>query len=257
MTKILSSEPVSRRIFYPRSTRVQPTQMVDVGEVALGCYCKDPYPHDALLLHFHGNGELAAEYWEGFSSLFLESGLNVCFVDYRGYGVSGGQPDLIKQLNDNARLVDALGVSPEKLVVMGRSLGSLFAIDLVNRFPDIAGLVLDSAMANLLEDWPLEEEIAALGRSRDELLAEVDRYFNNQHKLEQYRGELLVLHAANDHMLDPGHAERLHAWCGSANKRLMIFPQGDHNSIMLINAEAYGQELREMVKRLGLVVGRG
>ena len=251
---ILSSEPVSQRVFYPQATDVPATRLVDVGEVQLACYLRSPYPHDALLLHFHGNGELAADYWEHFSSLFLESGLNVCFVDYRGYGPSGGLPDLLAQLEDNARLVEALGVPPRKLVVLGRSLGSLFAIDLASRFPDLAGLVLDSAIADLLETWPLEAEIAQLGRSRAELLNEVDRHFNNRRKLADYQGELLVMHAARDHLLDPSHAERLYDWCGSAHKRLVVFPRGDHNSIMWVNAPDYARELREMVARLGLAV---
>ena len=62
-------------------------------------------------------------------------GVNVLFVEYRGYGASSGEPGLARLLDDVPVIVQALPVPPNQLVAFGRSLGSLYAIDLVNRFP--------------------------------------------------------------------------------------------------------------------------
>ncbi len=53
---------ISRRVFFPRQSNLKPTCPVEVGEARLACYAFRRHPQAAMLLHFHGNGELAAEY---------------------------------------------------------------------------------------------------------------------------------------------------------------------------------------------------
>ena len=249
---ILGSDIVADLVFYARPTRIAPTHRIDVGEVRLACYFERPFADAGTILHFHGNGELASEYWSELAPVFLNAGLNVCFVDYRGYGASDGPPNLIGQLADNYRLVKELGIAPERLIVYGRSLGSLFATDLAHCYPGVAGLVLESSIARLREDWPLTREARQLGKTETELEREVAEWFDNEAKLAGYRGDLLVLHAANDWDLDRSHADRLYAWCGSQRKKIVIFPQGDHNSILAVNKYAITEELGLLAERTGL-----
>jgi hypothetical protein len=63
---------------------------------------------------------------------------------------------------------------------------------------------------------------------------------------------LLVLHAEHDQFLDRSHAERLHAWGGGSDKRLVIFPTGNHNTILFANLEEYITEVKQFLERVGV-----
>jgi pimeloyl-ACP methyl ester carboxylesterase len=269
---ILDHPKINQHIFFPRPTDLEPNLRVDVGNASLGCYVRRPYSEAGLVLHFHGNGELAAEYARTYAKFFLEIGVNVCFAEYRGYGQSTGSPGLVAMLADGERIVQALGIEPERLVVVGRSVGSLYAIELVHRIPQIAGLIIDSGIAGFSEwlagkPWwreamaesssgdvagnsPLPEKQAGL--SDAELAREISSYFDQRRKLEGYEGKALILHAQKDQLLAPTHAERLHAWAGGKDKRLIVFPTGDHNTIFAANRASYVRELEAFFRRAGM-----
>jgi pimeloyl-ACP methyl ester carboxylesterase len=244
---------VSQKAFYPRRTDLEPTLRVDVGDAVLGCYLHTPHPTAGTLLHFHGNGELAADYAGHYADLFLQMGVNVCFAEYRGYGASTGTPSLGGMLPDGARIVEALGVPPEKMVVFGRSLGCVYALELVRRYPRMAGLVLESGCADVLETLRLFlDNPEQLGGTEGALRAEIETHFNHKAKLESYQGPLLVLHAVHDRLLECSHGERLYAWGGGKAKQLVLFPNGDHNTILSANFRQYIAELHAFLRRTGV-----
>jgi pimeloyl-ACP methyl ester carboxylesterase len=107
--------------------------------------------------------------------------------------------------------------------------------------------------ADVGESWLSEEELGQLGVSGDELAREFRAEFDLRRKLAGYRGALLVLHAEHDRLLDRSHAERLHAWGGGTDKRLVVFAAGNHNSILAANLEEYLEEMKEFLKRAGVV----
>lgn len=98
-------------------------------------------------------------------------------------------------------------------------------------------------------DWALDAALNQLGKSRAELENEVAAHFDHRKKLECYRGPLLVLHANDDTLVDRSHAERLHQWSASDEKKLVLFQKGDHNSIFFENKTAYLHELGEFLGR--------
>ena len=82
------------------------------------------------------------------------------------------------------------------LIVFGRSIGSIPAIELAAQQPEIAALILESGIASL-------------------------------------RGVT--------------NGERLHAYGGGENKRLLVFPAGDHNDIMIVNFKEHWEAVRDFV----------
>lgn len=48
------------------------------------------------------------------------------------------------------------------------------------------------------------------------------------------------------------HTERLHDWGGGKVKRLIVFPQGDRNSILFVNYKQYLAEVAAFLKRVGV-----
>jgi alpha-beta hydrolase superfamily lysophospholipase len=96
-----------------------------------------------------------------------------------------------------------------------------------------------------------EAVMQAAGISESDVLAEVAKHFNHQSKLSGYTNPLLILHAENDRLIDISHAERNEAWAGSKYKRLVRFPNGDHNTIFPANMNPYIAAVKEFVEGLG------
>src|SRR5262245_12188654 len=92
---ILDHPLISQRIFFPRPTDLEPDLVVDTSDgVRLGSYVRHGPPRSGMVVHFHGNGELASEYATHHAEMFLDMGVGVCFVEYRGYRRSTGTPAL-------------------------------------------------------------------------------------------------------------------------------------------------------------------
>jgi len=68
---------------------------------------------------------------------------------------------------------------------------------------------------------------------------------------------LLVLHASGDRSVNISHADRLHAWGGGPDKRQVVFPHGDHNTILLANFREYMREVGEFLGRVGVASDAG
>src|SRR5690606_18618968 len=103
------------------------------------------------MVHFHGNGEAVADYLPYLADWFAEMRLNSLFVEYREYGGSTGKAQLVAMLGDGEAAMKAAGISPEKAIVFGRSIGSLYAVELASRQPAIAGLIIESGIADPAE----------------------------------------------------------------------------------------------------------
>ena len=245
---ILDHPVLGPRIFFPRTSGEEADLVVRCRGAQLSCFRRIEHPNAKIILHFHGNGEIAADYLADFAGLFLGMGVNACFAEYRGYGASTGSPALVAMLDDGERILKALGIPQEQVIVYGRSLGSLYAVELARRCPRIAGLILEGGIADLLERLRLRVQPFELGCSDTELAAEVNRHFNQRDKLGRYRGPLLVLHARDDRTIDQTHAVRCHSWGGGAEKKLVIFPRGGHNALIWANLEAYRREVSSFLR---------
>ena len=239
---IADHDIITERYFFPRPTSVGDAQIVDVGEAQLACYFHDG-GHDLTVVHFHGNGEVVADYIPAFAAQLDTLGVNTFFAEYRGYGGSTGSPRLGAMLDDVRTIREAIDVADEQLLVFGRSVGSLYAIEFAARFPEIAGLIVESGIADVLERILLRASPQQMGTTLEAMTEEFQNLFDHRKKLEAFDGPALFLHAAQDHLVDKSHAERNAGWAGS-KARLVIFEQGDHNSIFYANREVYLEELQ-------------
>lgn len=247
---ILDHVAISGCYLFPQSRFVDSPFNVEVNGAELACYRRTVDRDAYTVVHFHGNGEAVADYVPDLADIFENLGLNSLFVEYREYGNSTGQAHLVAMLGDGEQAVVAAGIEPEKVIAFGRSIGSLYAIELAHRRPEIAGLILDSGIADPAERFLDYADLSAAGVARDDVLAEVKRHFNHKKKLSGYRGPLLVIHAENDMLIDISHAERNHSWAAGSHKRLLRFPQGDHNTIMAYNHDAYFEAIAEFARQL-------
>ncbi len=101
---------ISRILFHPRAEEpgYVPEGIRTVttsGNAEIGGYLHLHPTNDALLLFFHGNGEIAADY-DDIASFFTSCGVSFWSVDYRGYGKSTGLPAYSLMFDDAEALLN-------------------------------------------------------------------------------------------------------------------------------------------------------
>ena len=244
---------VSQFIFYPR--RDPPPQddislyPVEVGE-GISVVCRFyPAPEGvATILYFHGNGETAGDY-DLVSSLYTALGINLFVADYRGYGLSTGEPTISHILHDAhpifARLREILreGGYAEAIFVMGRSLGSAPAIEVAFQSQDaLQGLIVESGFSDALR------LLSYIGLPL-KIPPQQGEDFPNGHKMRSIRIPTLLIHAAEDHLIPLHEAEELLQLSAAEEKRLVVIPRADHNTLMMVGRDRYFQEIEEFIKR--------
>ena len=245
---ILDHPAISGCYLFPQSRRIADPFMVQASGAELACYRKIIDPNFFTLIHFHGNGEAVADYVPWMAKRLAKLGLNSLFVEYRQYGGSSGKAQLVAMLGDGEEVLASAGIMPEKAIAFGRSIGSLYAIELANRQPSIAGLILESGIAVPSERFLAYADLSGTGFTDADVVAEARQKFNHQQKLSGYHNPLLVLHTEHDGLVDISHAERNFHWAASSQKLLVRFPAGDHNTIMGRNEEEYFSAIRAFAK---------
>lgn len=234
---------VSQRYFFPRRAPIADPFVVPVDGAELHCW-HHPAPAGApTLLHFHGNGEVVADYLGDFARLFVQAGWGVLLAEYRGYGGSSGTPKMVGMLADGLAIFDAAKLDPARTVVYGRSVGSIYGLHVAAERP-VKALVLESGIASPLERILLRARPAELGATAEQLQLEAREHFDHAGKLAKVGGDVVVIHTVRDHMVDFHHAERLATWSGG---ELIPLTPGDHNSILAYHLPA----IVERVLKLG------
>ena len=249
-SSVLDLPAISGCYLFPQPRRVRDPFIVHVDGAELSCFRQVVDPEALTVVHFHGNGEAVADYVPDFSDELAKLSFNSLFVEYRQYGGSTGQAQLVAMLDDGEAALAAAEVPVETAIIFGRSIGSLYAIELAHRQPTVAGLILESGIADPAERFLAYADLASAKLDEQSVFAEVKRHFNHKAKLSGYSRPILVLHTEHDGLIDISHAERNLKWAATSQKRLLRFPRGDHNSIMAWNFDEYMQAIASFAKTL-------
>jgi len=238
---ILDHPLVASRYFFPRRAAISDPYWVEAADGSrLVCYYQAVNPDAKTVVYFHGNGEVVADYLPDFAEWIARAGCNCLLAEYRGYGMSSGRPALAGMLEDVVPIISSLNIPGHKIVLFGRSIGSLYALHGVYRRPQLAGLIIESGVADLTQRFFQRVLPEELGVSETDVVDELRKYFDYAEKLGNFRGQTLVMHARFDELIDARHAEMLY---GAARepKRLKIFDRGGHNDIFFRNRAEYMQ----------------
>lgn len=245
---VLDHHIISERYFFPRPHALSHPTWVEVDGARLACH-HERRGHPLTLLHFHGNGEVCGDYLPDFVNLCDDIGLDCFLAEYRGYGASSGVPQLGKMLEDVHHIVEAVGRPPEEIVVFGRSVGSIYAVEAASKHP-FAGLVLESGIADARERILMRARPEELGSTPELIEAAFRARLDHKLKLSERTQPTLVMHARHDSLVSATHGRRLASY-PAANARLVLFSQGDHNTIFYRNQEDYLAELKQLVDMIG------
>lgn len=254
----LDEPAVSHRLFYPRPEwgdgKPRPGSvdfLIPVsGGVAVGARLHKGEKEGPVILFFHGNGEIVADY-DDLAPVYTNMGINFMIADYRGYGRSTGMPTVSSMLRDAGEvfLFFREWLSREAytgpLTVMGRSLGSAPALETAVAFQDrVDGLIIESGFAKIL---PLLRLVGVDPPPRG--IAENEDRFTLE-RMSAFRKPTLVIHAEYDHIIPFSDGEALFAACPSEWKRFLKIPQANHNDIFLRGFRAYLEAVLDLMKQL-------
>jgi alpha-beta hydrolase superfamily lysophospholipase len=253
----LDQPEVLQALFHPRRGETPPPpgavdlELPAAAGIRLGARFFKAEQEAPTILFFHGNGEIVSDYDE-IGPGFVAEGLNFLAVDYRGYGRSDGVPTVTGMLADAHAVFAEVrswlaneGYVVGTLLVMGRSLGSAPAIELMAAHQEeLAGLIIDSGFAFTIPLLLcLGVDVQALG------LTEADG-FKNQLKIAQVRKPTYILHAQHDQIIPVQSAEVLQAQCGARSKEFSMVPGADHNTIFDRTGRLYFQAIRRFADRV-------
>jgi len=123
------------------------------GVVLHGWYFPAENARGSILV-LHGNAQNLSTHVNSVLWLVKE-GFNIFIIDYRGYGWSGGDPDLEGAHRDADAALEKLfsmpETDPDRVVVLGQSLGGSIAVYTITHSPHkdrIRALLLDSAFSS-------------------------------------------------------------------------------------------------------------
>ncbi len=244
-------------IFHPRCCAVSPLPKggIDVNietepGVIIGCrfYIHDPASPN--IIFFHGNGEIVADY-DDIGPLYNHAGMNLLVTDFRGYGWSTGSPTVSSMLLDAEILFTeiqnwlAFNNYSGKLFLMGRSLGSVPAIDLATRHEEeIKGLIIESGIADTI---PLAK---SLGMNTDGINFSEDDGFRNIQKIETVKTATFIFHGARDEIIAADEAEKLQSFSGARTKEFIVIPGATHNTMIVTGGKLYFETIKTFIDKV-------
>ena len=250
LTTILDHPIVSSRYFFPRRESIPEPYWVEAADGSrLACYYQAVHPDAKTVVYFHGNGEVVADYLPSFPEWITRAGCNVLLAEYRGYGMSSGTPALVGILDDVVPIIQSLNIPDHRVVLFGRSIGSLYALHGVSQRPQLGGLIIESGVADLTERFFQRVAPEELGVSESAVIDELRKHFDYTQKLGSFQGQTLILHARHDELLPARHAEMLYA-AAREPKQLKIFDRGGHNDIFYRNQVEYMRLVEAFLSRV-------
>lgn len=199
------------------------------------------------ILYFHGNGEVVSDYDE-IAPFYHRKGVNLVVADFRGYGSSGGFPNFTNLVQDAPPILEAVKREifhkelRQDLWVMGRSMGSVPALELADRYPDkIKGLVVESGFASVTR---LIKHLGLPSRGINLEPLEQERL----NRVRKISVPTLIIHGEADNLVPLQEAKDLYNLLGAAQKKLVIIPKADHNNIMFANPELYFKAIQKFIE---------
>ena len=246
MKSILDHKLISYNYFFPKVEYIKDPYIVKSHGCTLACYYHHVEGSSKTIVHFHGNGETSSDYLH---SPLKSLGFSILFAEYRGYGMSSGEPALVSMLDDVEAIISSLNIPMEEIILFGRSVGSIYAIHGSSIFPEISGLIIESGIANVAHRVLKRVFPDEIDSTYDEIMVEDRKYFDHEAKLEEFQGKTLIMHTKKDTLVSSSNALELYEWANES-KELKLFINGDHNDIMAVNRLDYFDTVKEFIESI-------
>ncbi len=201
------------------------------GRLISAVYLSNPNA-EFTILYNHGNAEDIG-YILDFLEEYSDKGFSVLAYDYEGYGTSEGNPSEKNTYRDSdavyGYLVGQLKVSPEKIIIQGRSVGGGPATYLASR-ESVAGLILESSFTT-----------AFCVVTRIPLLP-FDK-FKNVDRIKNVRCPVLVIHGKSDRIVPFRNGEKLFDAANEPKFKFWVDDAG-HNNLVMTAGNSYWDTIK-------------
>jgi fermentation-respiration switch protein FrsA (DUF1100 family) len=196
-----------------------------------------------VLLFFHGNAGNISHRLDSIRQ-FVDLGLSVLIIDYRGYGQSGGRTTERGIYRDTDAawryLTEDRGISASDIVIFGRSLGASAASWLAAHHQPRA-LIVESSFTSVpdiaqeLYPWLPARWLSRFSHATRDYVRDV-------------RCPVLVAHSRDDEIIPFHHGEAIFA---AANEpRTLLALRGTHNDAFLRDERTYIEGVRTFLTGL-------
>ena len=201
-------------------------------------------PTNPVLLWCHGNAGNVSHRLENIRQLY-QRGISVMIFDYRGYGRSTGVPSEAGLYQDALTSYDYLihhrRISPERLIIFGRSLGSVVAGEVAVKRP-VAGLIIEGSFPSIqaMSDqhyWGLPARWL------------MDVEFNLAEKIHALHVPLLVIHGEQDSIVPMALGRQVFD-AAHEPKRWYVVSGAEHNDVPYVGGELYFREIDTFIQRV-------
>ena len=197
----------------------------------------------ATLLWFHGNAGNITHRLDNIEML-KPLNLNIFIFDYRGYGKSEGEPNEEGIYLDSQAaydwLVDVKKTLPQDIILFGRSLGGICAIEIATKNP-VAGIILESVFSSaekmarnifpvLPLGWAIKSKFDAVG------------------KVPSLKIPKLFLHGTQDEIVPYKMGRELFS-AALEPKLFYDIEGGGHNDTFLVGGVKYFTAIDEFIKK--------
>jgi uncharacterized protein len=203
-----------------------------------------PHPDArATLLFFHGNAGNISHRLDSIH-IFHQLGLSVFIIDYRGYGKSTGTP------SEKGTYVDAeaawnyltkeKNISPDNIIIFGRSLGGAVAIWLAEKYSS-AALIVESSFAS----------IADVGKHYypylpTSLLTRIK--YPSKDRISNITSPILVVHSVNDDIIPYENGKQLFE--AATEPKTLLKINGGHNDGFYNSGEKYTNGIDKFISNI-------
>jgi len=251
---VIDNSILLRYLFYPRRQHSKARdgaydlKVPVAGNIEIVCRAYPAGVDNHWILFFHGNGEVVSDY-DQLAPLYRKRGINLLVADYRGYGASGGKPTFHDLVADARIIFETLDESiaaegyQGRWVVMGRSLGSISALELASAYPGkIVGLIIESGFISIAG------LIHHLGLPSPGDLSALESFYRKL--VENIVMPALIIHGESDRLVPLIQGRDLFETLSSNNKELVVIPAADHNDIMFVDSTKYMDAIDDFMRRV-------
>lgn len=207
------------------------------GKKISAIYLKNPQAKQTILFS-HGNGEDLGSVLSLLEE-FRRIGFSVLAYDYHGYGTSEGKTNEQNTYLDIQAaylyLTKNLDISPQNIILYGRSIGSGPTIELA-RQTSVGGVILEAPMVSVFRVITVVP------------LFPIDT-FRNYQKIADIKAPILFIHGVNDKTIPIWHGKYLYNLAKSP-KHFFPVEGANHNNVMVVGGNKYLEAIRSFAASL-------
>ena len=236
--------PSKQLLYNPEICACQPENILietDEGETLHGWLFRTSVVEPkGTVVFMHGNSRNMSTESTGMLWL-LEAGYNLFTFDYRGYGISSGEPSVEGILKDAAEAFDGFmqteNIDKSNIILWGQSLGGAAASYTAANSPHgykIKILLLDSTFTSwrdiardqaskMFFTWPFQYPISWFY---------MDKMSSKQYVTVTKAENILIIHSNADKLIDVKHGKKLYDLT-KVNKEFFEYSYAEHARIVL------------------------